>query len=261
MRFGCCISPKEYAVAEAAGFDFVEFPGATISSMPDEEFQQLCEQVSGGKVPCIAINSYCKEEPAIVGENFDEEKTRAYAELLCGRAKKLGVVVIGIGAPLARRLPPEYDGNLADAQCRRFLEVTAETSQKYGIRINYESLSSVVCNYGIKLEEAISLVRSIGMENLSLVVDFYHRHLAGEQICDFSGFEDLIHHTHISTCGPQAERGFPGMDELAYYGEIVTALKADGYDGTMSIEAHTEDLLQEGKATLAMLRLADRGGN
>ena len=47
--------------------------------------------------------------------------------------------MIGIGVPLARRLPSEYDRSLADAQCRRFLEVTAETAQKYGIRINYDA--------------------------------------------------------------------------------------------------------------------------
>lgn len=260
MRFGCCIPPKDYATAKAVGFDFVEFPGVVISAMTDEEMDQLCQQLADRDLPCISINSYCNGEPAIVGDRFDEEKIRAYAELLCSRAKKLGATMIGVGAPAARRLPAEYDWALADAQCRSFLEITADVAAKYGIRINYESLSTAVCNYGIRLEEGIALVQAVDKKNLSLVVDFYHRHLAGEALCDFTGFEDLIFHTHISTCGPQAERGYPGMDELAYYREIVTALKAAGYDETMSIEAHTEDLLQEGQATLAMLRLADKGG-
>lgn len=259
MKFGCCISTKEYAVAETTAFDFVEFAGVEIAAMSEKDFQDLCQQVSGGKLPCLAINSYCAGEPAIVGDRFDVKKAREYAEYLCARAEKLGAKVIGIGVPPARQLPEGYDKALADAQCREFLKVTAEAAKDHGIRINYESLSAAVCNYGIRMEEAVSLVRDIGMENLSLVVDFYHRYVEKEDICNFEGFEDLIFHTHISTCGPQAERGFPGMDELAYYRDILNALKAAGYNDTMSLEAHADDLLEEGNAALEMLHLADAG--
>lgn len=256
ITFGCCITAREYADAELAGFDFVELAGTELYSMPEEQFAALCAQIAAGKIPCIAVNSYCGAEPAIVGEGFDAEKTRRYAKALCARAAKLGVKMIGIGAPAARTLPEGYEKALANAQCREFLRITAETAKTYGIRVNYESLNSAVCNYGICLEEAVSLVRSVGMENLSLVVDFYHRHLAGEALYDFAGFEDLIFHTHISTCGPRAERGFPGMDELSYYREILHALRGVGYRGGMSVEAQTEDLLREGRETLRMLRLA-----
>lgn len=257
MLFGCCISPKDYKAAEAAGFDFVEFPGAEIAAMTDREFAQVCETVWVGNVPCLFFNSYCKKAPAIVGDRFDVEKARAYAEHLCSRAKMLGVQMIGIGAPAARRLPADYDKNLADAQCRTFLKVTAEVAKRRGVQINFESLNPHVCEYGTSTKHAGELVQSIGLNNLALVVDFYHRRLAGEPICDFSGLENLISHTHISTCGPQRERGFPNMKELPYYAEILAGLKAAGYNGTMSIEAPAENLLEQGAAALEMLRLAD----
>ena len=61
----------------------------------------------------------------IVGEGFDAEAARLYAEGLCTRAAALGVRMIGVGAPDARRLSPGCDDRPADAQCRTFLKVTA----------------------------------------------------------------------------------------------------------------------------------------
>lgn len=47
------------------------------------------------------------------------------------------------------------------------------------------------------------------------------------------------------------------MKDFSYYVEILSALKKAGYNGTMSIEAPTENLLRQGEEALKMLRLAD----
>ena len=60
-----------------------------------------------------------------MGEGFDAEAARLYAEGLCTRAAALGVRMIGVGAPDARRMSPGFDYRQADAQCRTFLKVTA----------------------------------------------------------------------------------------------------------------------------------------
>lgn len=257
MLFGCCVPVKDYGEAEQTGFDFVEFSGIELAAMTEPEFQKTCRTVRGGRIPCLALNSYCSGTPVIVGEGFDAEAARLYAERLCTRAAALGVRMIGIGAPGARKLPPGFDGRLADAQCRTFLKVTAGTAKACGLQVNFEQLNPHACEYGTSTAKAFSLVREVGADNLALVVDFYHRAIAGEPVCDFSGFETLIRHTHISTCGAKLERGYPGMGELAYYKAIFSALRAAGYKGAMSIEASTEDLLRQGAETLNMLRLAE----
>lgn len=257
MLFGCCVPSKEYKTAEEAGFDFVEFSGAEIAGMSNEEFEQACEVVHAGRIPCLSLNSYCKGTPAIVGAAFDAEAVRTYAEHLCGRAAALGVKMIGIGAPNARRLAAGFDSALADIQCRTFLQITAGVAEAHGLQVNFEQLNPYACEYGTTTEKALSLVQDVGAGNLALVVDFYHRALAGERLCDFTGFQQLIRHTHISTCGTDLERGYPDMAELAYYSEIITSLKAAGYNETMSIEASTEDLPRQGPEALKMLRLAD----
>lgn len=257
MRFGCCIPARDYQTAEQAGFDFVEFSGAEIFDMPDAEFQRVLKTVGEGGIPCLSFNSYCRGTPAIVGEEFDAELASKYAAALCRRAAALGAGMIGIGAPGARRLPPDFQEERADAQCGTFLKITAGAAERYGIWVNFEQLNPRACEYGTSTEKAAALVRQVGAGNLALVVDAYHRAVAGEPVGDFSGFQDLIRHVHISTCGANLERGYPDMKEFAYYKELFSALKQAGYHGTVSIEAPAEDLLRQGKEALHMLRLAD----
>lgn len=257
MLFGCCVPSKDYQLAEQAGFDFVEFSGAEIFNMSDAEFERVCKSVRTGKLPCVSFNSYCGGSPAIVGGEFDVELVSSYAESLCRRAAALGVRMLGIGAPNARRLPPGFQNKRADAQCKTFLRMTAGVAKAYGMRVNFEQLNPRACEYGTSTKKVAALVREVGASNLALVVDFYHRAVAGEPVGDFAGFQDLICHTHISTCGANLERGYPDMKDFAYYVELFSDLKKAGYHGTMSIEAPAENLSRQGEAALKMLRLAD----
>lgn len=256
MQFGCCIPIGDYGKAVDVGFDYVEFSGAEIYSLTDEGFERTRKMLSDGMLPCLSLNSYCKEVPVMVGPGFDEKYTALYAERVCGRAGALGVKMIGIGAPRARQLPPDYDMDIADAQCRRFLRITSDIAAKYDIDINFEALNPYVCQYGISSRHAVEQIRAVGAPNLFLVVDFYHRHLAEENVVDFQGFSDLIRHAHISTCEFGFSRGYPGAEDFSLYKKIIAALKAAGYKGTISIEASSNDFAKEGAEALKMLRSA-----
>lgn len=258
MRFGCCIVPDDYAAAVSAGFDYIELPGHLLHSMAEMDFISLRSALKNGPIPCVSCNSYCQGVPAMAGPFFSADAVRNYAERLCGRAARLGVKTVGIGSPPARRLPEGYSTAAAVEQCCEFLELTADVAAGYGISILFEQLNQYTCNCVTGTLEAARLVRKACRPNMGLVVDFYHRALAGEDVCDFTGFAHLVRHTHISTCGQSMERGYPGAEDLAYYTGILAALRRIGYDGTMSIEAPSHDLLREGALALSMLRTADR---
>lgn len=53
-------------------------------------------------------------------------------------------------------------------------------------------------------------MREVGADNLALVVDFYHRAIAGEPVCDFSGFEALIPPYPYQHLRSEAEEGISG---------------------------------------------------
>lgn len=258
MLFGCCIPTAQYLEAVAVGADFVEFSCCEIINMPEEKFSKLCAQVQGGPISCLAFNNYCNKGLTIAGHPEESTRIAEYAKRVCERAQRIGAKTVGIGAPEARKIPESYDLELADRQCVEFLRITADIAKKFGIIIDFEQLHQYKCNYCNSTESAVELVRKAQRANISLVVDFYHRKVMREPVSDLYKVKDLIHHTHISTCGETYERGYPDITNLAEYTEILAELKKVGYNGTMSIEAPADDLLRVGKAALEMLRSAER---
>jgi sugar phosphate isomerase/epimerase len=155
MKFGCCTTAANYDTLVKCGYDFIELTGIEVSSMEEEKWQEFVKKVSQTGIPCAGFNSYCKERPAIVGDNFDEGEARAYAALIAKRGAELGVKSIGIGAPFARRLPEGYPKDKADAQCRRFLEITCEEAAKYGLTVLFEAVHEHVCDYATHTDDAL----------------------------------------------------------------------------------------------------------
>ncbi len=258
MKFGCCIPTKDYETAAAAGFDFVELPGTELADMEESAFARLCDVIASGPIPCLALNCYCDARLPIVGSVPQDRDIQCYAHQVFRRASRLGIQMAGIGSPGARRLPPDFDRSLVDAQGRHFLLLTAQIAAEYGIRLNFEQMHRFSCQYGVTTPEAARIVRSVGRPELGLVADFYHRGVMGEPPDAFPGYADLIRHTHISTCGPHYERGYPGMEDLPQYTKILQGLQSIGYCGAMSIEAPAEELASKGRAALDMLHLAEK---
>ena len=140
MKFGCCTAADNYDLLVKCGYDFIELAGAEIASMAENKWQDFVKKVSQTGVPCAGFNSYCKDRPTIVGDNFNEEEIRAYAAFIAKRGAELDVKTIGIGAPFARKLPKGYSKDKADAQCRRFLEITCEEASKQGLTVLFEAV-------------------------------------------------------------------------------------------------------------------------
>ncbi|MBO5497692.1 MAG: sugar phosphate isomerase/epimerase, partial [Oscillospiraceae bacterium] len=143
----------------------------------------------------------------------------------------------------------------ADAQCREFLGITAAAAAPYGLYVMLEALNEHACNYITCVPEALDLLQAARLPDVGLVLDFYHMEIMGEGLDLIPSAAPWLLHTHVSSCGPSRERGFPQEDEYGRYRSILRALLAVDYDATMSIEPDTFE--PEAAATsLAMLRRA-----
>ena len=258
MLFGACIPTRSYDVAVSAGFDYVEFSGAELSALSEEAYQAVAAKVSAGPIPCLALNSYCNGLPPFVGERFDLNDNVYYAQHLFQRAAALGVRMVGIGAPKARLLSHGYDRALARRQCLSLLAKLCEIGRAYNLQINFEQLNPGCCDFGTTTDEVVGIVRELEIDNLGLVVDFYHRAKAGEPITGLTSFADLIGHTHISTSGAGDSRGYPSEADVLTYRKIMRELKQIHYHAAMSIEATAKDLLQDGQCALNLLHRLER---
>jgi len=172
------------------------------------------------------------------------------------------VQCIGIGAPAARKLPEDYDADLADRQCMEFVKITAQTAALYGIDILLEAVHRGFCNYLNATEHAMELVNTIAEPNVRLVVDLYNMALQGEDISTLGRYIPLTRHLHVSTAGDGLVRGLYGDDDADACRKDFEAIAATSYRGTVSIEPDAGILTAESaaKALDLMRRTCDRLG-
>ena len=238
MKFGCCIKAiEDISKVKQAGYDYFEFSGTCVAQMDDAAFQQMLQTVQELNIPCIGFNSYCNGTPAIVGPDYNPEEVAAYAKIICRRGHQLGIRSIGIGAPSARRLPEGYPPSLARQQCMEFLRITATEAEKYGIQVLFEAVHAKICDFATYTKDAVEITEQLQLPNLGIVLDFYHMHVMGEPISCGAPALPYLRHVHISTCGPQLERGYPNHSTEEVYAEILRWLKENQYDQSISIEA------------------------
>ena len=256
MYFGCCIrETNNIRTLKELGFDFFEFAGFVAAQMSEKEFDRICSIAEEESLPCIGFNAYCTGNPAIIGEAFDPGEIYSYAEKICSRGARLGIRSIGIGAPRARLLPPDYPPEKAMSQCRTFLEITSEVAERYSLRVLFESVHAHVCDFANTVPEAIAVLRYTERAGLGLVLDFYHMEVMGEKLDVLNMAAPWLAHVHVSSCGADLNRGFPEEHERDLYEKRFRALKEIGYHGSVSIEPDRFDA-DAAARSLCMLREA-----
>ncbi len=256
MKFGCCIrSAEDIPSVKEIGFDYYEFAGSVVAEMDGAAFAALCRRTEEQAFPCLGFNAYCLSSPAIVGPAYDRSLAQRYAQRLCERGRQLGIRNLGIGAPLARRLPPSFPREEADRQCEDFLRVTCETAERFDLRVLLEAINSRMCDYLNTTAEAVSMLRRLSHPNLGLVLDFYHLEVMSEPLSSVILAAPYLEHIHVSSCEEDLSRAYPSAADLAVYIRRLTALKEIGYDGSVSIEPDRFEFLPAAEA-LRLLRKA-----
>lgn len=241
MKFGCCTTYKNYKTVERIGYDYIELNGYSLASASEKEFMSFQQEAKEGKLPCLAVNAYCGDNLAMSGPLFDLKAAKAYAELLCARAKAVGVKSIGLGAPLARKMSPGYDRKQAEQEVIQFIQATAEIAMKYNMLLLIEAVNQCMCDFACTTKEALSIVQKLDMPNLFLVLDFYHMQVMQEDLMDIGHLMPYVKHLHISGNGPNHERYYMGMEDLDFLRKLVARIQGFGYNGTFSMEADTEE--------------------
>lgn len=237
MKFGCCINKiEDLARVKAAHYDFFEFAGCTAAAMSEHEFEALCAEQARTGLPCVGFNAYSAGTPAIIGHEVSDSATASYAELLCRRGKRLGISALGIGSPNARRIPADMSRADADSQFMSFIRITADAAKAHGLYVLIEAVHAGMCNYLNSTLDAAEITRLIGLDNVGMVLDFYHMAEMGEDYSLAAAAAPYLRHVHLSTSGSDLWRGFPQETDADEYRAIFAVLKSIGYDGTVSIE-------------------------
>jgi len=236
VKIGLCVFSANIEKAAKAGYDYIQLPGFEVAKMNDAEFEKTAETVKNCGIPVLGFNAFCTGELPIASDGFDEAKTVDYVRLLLKRGKALGVRNFGIGAPLARRLPAGFDMKKAWENGKSFMLAAAREALPYGVNVLVEPLNNKCCDFITTLPEGKKMADEIAMENVGMIVDFYHMTVNGEKYETAAEYIPFAKDVHISGCGEKYERPFVGEKDRASLESIAAILKKAGYDKTLSLE-------------------------
>ena len=255
MKIGCCTGMENYEELCELGYDFIELAGSKVMKMSEAELGEAKNLIAKKNIPCNGFNAYCGAELPMAGPQFDPRKARDYAAEICRRGRILGIKVIGLGAPLARRIPEEFDRLAAAEQLKEFVRVTAEEGAKNNIMFMLEALNPHICNLLLHTREALEIVREFNMPSLRIVLDFHHMTQSGEDVSDIAYVMPYVEHLHIDHT---LEDGRYHLKEegIPFYNRCISAARACGYNGTLSIEptASKAPFREEAGESLRILR-------
>lgn len=222
-------------IAAETGFTALEvWAGKLDAYMAEHSLEEL-----GGRMASLGIQPWCINSI----ENITPRDALGRARII-EQLERTAAIARAIGAPSIVVVPGcAKDGVSRSAAITDAVEVLRLMSDVVGdVGLAFEFLGKPGCSVPT-LDMAIEIVVQADRSNVGMVIDTYHFYAGGSAIADIAGVPiEKLFVVHLNGCEdlPKAEltdahRLFPGEGVIPI-DEILRAIRARGFDGTMSIE-------------------------
>jgi len=252
MRFGICGSADTFEAAPE-GLEYLEesVGGALCPREDETAFEAAMAKCKSAVAPVIAANCFLPGDLKSTGADVDEEALDAYVTTAFARAAQVGISRIVFGSGGSRSVPDGFDGDRAFEQLVGHLKRWGPIAAAHNVVIVVEPLQKAECNIINTVAEGAELARRANHPNVRLLADFYHMLCDGDPPDAIREHGDLLRHVHVAEREQRTAPGMAGDD----FRPFLRALKAVGYDETMSLECGFGDDVPSGAAAgLAELR-------
>jgi sugar phosphate isomerase/epimerase len=249
MRFGLCTSPDNLALVERLGFDYIECALSSIAAYEEGEFARLLSAVRASSLSVERVNVLFPGTIALIGPGSDKKQIDDYLEGALSRTAALGGTLAVFGSGRCRAFPAEYSFRRGYHELVLVTKRIGEIAAHYGITVAIEPLNREETNCINSLREGAMLQHDVNSDFVGLLADLYHMLRENESIESITLIKDL-RHTHIALL---EGRSFP-LKKTEETERFFKALKAIGYEGTMSIEGNTTNPEADAAEALKVLR-------
>jgi len=252
MLFGVCGDTSIAAVAARESYDFAEWsvPALLKPREGEDAFCAALDDLRAAELNYPVANCFVPGDLKITGPEVDNSALQAYVATTMKRAERAGVGVIVFGSGGARRIPDEFDPQVAKEQIVAFCRMVAPIAHDHGVTVVVEPLNTTECNVLTTVDECATLVKEVGHSALRLLVDAYHLMRDGDSYDDIVKHGDLLAHVHIATV---PNRRAPGS-EACDFSRFFCALANASYAGRISIEGKITDPVAELPVALTVMR-------
>ena len=226
------------------GFDGVEIP--IFEGKPDD-YRRLGELLDRIGMERTAVSAM--GDPAMNLISPDQATRRRgidYMKWAIDCAEALGANTLS--GPLHSTLG-QFSGNgPTAAELKRSVSsqrAIGDHAAKHGVTIGLEALNRFECYLVNTMDDLAAHIDAIGHPNIRAMYDTFHSNIEeADPIGAFTRNRDRIVHVHIS----ENDRGVPGRGNIPW-AETFRALRENGYDGWLTIEAFGRALKDLAAAT------------
>ena len=235
------------------GYDYAELPLAEMMQLGQEQFKAIMAHLHSSGIGCEVCNNLFPVTMRLTGDQADPpQRIRDYLRGAFDRAADVGSRKVVFGSGGAKRLPAGYPYEAGFSQLVDVTGLIGEEAAECGITIVLEPLNRGECNIINSVADAAELARQVGLPSVSALVDYYHLMLEKEPLTHLSETGAVkIKHVHFAE--PDG-RAYPKLNQAENYIPFFDALKAIGYDGTISCEAYSSDFTTDAAETLTLMK-------
>lgn len=227
-----------FKVADA-GFDYVEINLSALAACSDAEFMQTLNIAGRAPIGVECCNCLLPSDLRIVGPEVNAQAIHDYLDKALGRAAELGIKIAVFGSGAARNVPEGFDPAQGWRQVNNFLRMAEKHCAASGITLAIEPLRSAETNLLNYVSEATLMASLLQMPHIGVLGDLYHMAMGGESLRSLKMAGSLLRHVHVANA---VGRCYPKPGDGEKYAELFELLSSMGYEGRVSIEAHTSDL-------------------
>lgn len=241
IGYNCDPTTDLYETAARAGYDYVEAIFCFLAENTAEEIDCIKKKIERYGLPVLSANCLFPGNFKLLGEDATEKDVLLeYLERGFSNAESIGIKKVVCGSGKGRSLPEGYDVEAGTRELAEIFRMIADVAVKHGCMIVIEPLNANETNVCKTVKEGMEFVTLTNHPAVKLLADSYHMRAERESFDTLKNYKDVLAHTHIAEAieGSAALRACPSRRDENNIKSFVYALKAMGYDDTLTVEAN-----------------------
>ena len=254
MKIGICTGLENLELLERLGYDYIEPQVSKVAEYTEEEFAFWKEKLKDAKIACETFNVLFPGDIHCIGEEYDEEILVEYLNKGFSRVRELGGELVVFGSGNQRRCPDYVDFQEGVRQLVYVYRLVGTIAAMYDLTVVVEPLNRTETNMICTMAEAAMVAGMVDLPNVKVLADYYHVMMDQDPISDLKRIQSLAH-VHIAA---KEGRRYPVEEIEDTLKTFFDTLHEIGYDARISIEGGTDDMEEDAKKALVLLREATK---
>lgn len=266
IKFGYCLNmvagradktgSEWIPVLKKLGFDYAELPLAELSALTSNELENVISDLQFNDLPCKVCNNLFPANIKLTGPDVNLFLVESHVRNALSIAKRLGADTVVFGSGSARNVPEGFSMFQAFDQMVQVLKLAAPVAESNGLRLMLEAARSPDTNILHTLNAAYDWLAAADAANVGLLADYFHMKSEHDTMRNLTEYSNLLGHIHIACPRDiwERERCMPYADDGWDYSDLRSALFKGGYRKRISIEAFSDDFVNDARKSIAFMK-------